>query len=84
MKSEGRKLFLTGATPPCALCHTLADAGATGEIGPVLDEMKPDAAQVEKAIRHGLGVMPANTNLSDAQIKLLAEYVARVTGGAAN
>lgn len=77
---EGKKLFLSGAAPACAICHTLADAGSEGAIGPVLDELKPDATRVEKAIRQGLGVMPANKNLSDAQIKLLAQYVARATG----
>ena len=79
---EGKRLFLTGATPACALCHTLADAGSAGAIGPVLDELKPDAARVEKAVHQGLGVMPANKNLSDAQIKLLAQYVARASGAA--
>ena len=48
----------------------------------MLDELKPDAARVEQAVRQGVGVMPANTTLSDAQIKLLAQYVARATGGA--
>ena len=79
---DGKVLFTKGATPACAVCHTLAHAGAAGEIGPVLDELKPDAARVEKAIRNGIGLMPAYTTLSDAQVKLLADYVARVTGAA--
>jgi cytochrome c6 len=78
---EGKKLFTQTAVPACAVCHTLAHAGATGEIGPVLDELKPDAARVEKAIRNGIGQMPAYQNLSDAQIKELARYVATATGG---
>ncbi len=77
---DGKKLFMNGAVPACALCHTLKHAGAVGEIGPALDELKPDAVRVEKAIRNGIGQMPANTTLSDAQIKLLAQYVARATG----
>lgn len=81
---EGKALFTKGAVPACAVCHTLAHAGATGEIGPVLDELKPNAARVEKAIRNGIGQMPAYTSLSDAQIRQLADYVARVSGGAAN
>jgi mono/diheme cytochrome c family protein len=64
------------------LCHALKHAGATGEIGPALDDLKPDAARVEKAIRNGIGQMPANTTLTDAQIRLLAQYVARATGAA--
>jgi cytochrome c6 len=78
---QGKKLFTQNAVPACAVCHTLADAGATGEIGPILDELKPDAARVEKAIRNGIGQMPAYQNLSDAQIKELARYVATATGG---
>ncbi len=78
---EGKALFTKGAVPACAVCHTLAHAGAAGEIGPVLDELKPDAARVEKAIRNGIGLMPAYTTLSDAQIRQLADYVARVSGG---
>jgi cytochrome c6 len=79
---EGKALFLKGAVPACAVCHTLAHAGATGEIGPVLDELKPNAARVEKAVRNGIGQMPAYTSLSDTQIKQLADYVSRATGAA--
>lgn len=72
----GRQLFQK-AVPACAICHTLADAQATGAIGPVLDELKPDAARVEKAIRNGIGQMPAYTTLSDDDIKTLSAYVAQ-------
>ncbi|WP_144640951.1 c-type cytochrome [Bordetella genomosp. 13] len=78
----GRTLFLKGATPACAVCHTLADAGAAGTIGPDLDEMKPDASRVEKAVRNGIGVMPAFKGLSDADVQALAKYVSSATGGA--
>nr|WP_220476956.1 cytochrome c [Massilia cavernae] len=76
----GKTLFNQTATPACAVCHTLKDAGAAGEIGPNLDELKPDASRVEKAIRNGIGQMPAYTKLSDEQVELLSQYVARVTG----
>jgi mono/diheme cytochrome c family protein len=79
---EGKALFTKGAVPACAVCHTLAHAGAAGEIGPVLDELRPNAARVEKAVRNGIGQMPAYTSLSDSQIKQLAEYVSKVTGAA--
>ena len=49
---EGRKLF-NSLTPSCAICHTLKDAGASGAVGPSLDELKPDAARVAKALRNG-------------------------------
>lgn len=79
LMDDGRKLFTQTVVPACAVCHTLKHAGATGEIGPVLDELKPDATRVEKAIRNGLGQMPAYSTLSDAQIRLLAQYVAAAT-----
>lgn len=77
----GRRLF-HDVTPSCAICHTLEDAGSSGAIGPVLDEIKPDAARVEQAIRGGIGQMPAYTALSDEEIKALAGYVAQASGGA--
>jgi cytochrome c6 len=76
----GKKLFNESAVPACALCHRLKHADAAGEIGPVLDELRPDAAQVEKAIRNGIGQMPAFTTLSESEIKLLAKYVSEVAG----
>lgn len=75
---EGRKLFIS-VVPACALCHTLKDAGATGSVGPSLDELKPDAARVEKAVRNGIGQMPAFTRLTDAQVQALARYVEKAT-----
>lgn len=78
---QGKTLFTAKAVPACAVCHTLAHAGASGEIGPSLDELKPDAERVEKALRNGIGQMPAYTALSDAEIRLLANYVATATRG---
>ena len=76
----GRKLFVKDATPPCALCHTLADAGANANVGPSLDELKPDAARVTQAVKAGIGAMPAYTQLSAEQIQAVARYVARASG----
>ena len=78
----GRRLFVKDATPPCALCHTLADAGATANVGPSLDELKPDAQRVMQAVKAGIGAMPAYTQLSAEQIQALARYVARASGAA--
>jgi cytochrome c6 len=81
--AEGRALFLGGATPPCAICHTLKEAGATGSVGPVLDELRPDEERVAAAVRGGIGAMPSFAgSLSDAQIRALARYVAKASGGA--
>ncbi|GIX24450.1 MAG: cytochrome c [Caldimonas sp.] len=77
----GKQLFLRGATPACAVCHTLADAGAQGAVGPSLDELRPDAQRVAKAVRNGIGVMPSyEQTLSPTQIEALALYVAHATG----
>ena len=76
----GRALFLKSTTPACAVCHTLADAGAAGTIGPNLDELKPDANRVTQAVRNGIGVMPAFEALSDADVQALAQYVSGATG----
>ena len=42
----------------CVGCHTLADAGATGTVGPNLDEAKPPYDLVVKRVTNGMGAMP--------------------------
>ncbi len=80
---RGRELFNTKATPPCALCHTLAAAGSEGQIGPVLDELKPEAARVRRVLQSGMGVMPSYAGkLEAADMEALAQFVAQSTGGA--
>ena len=79
--ATGRALFTQGAKPPCAICHTLAHAEAGGAVGPVLDELKPDAARVAKAMRNGIGAMPSYSGvLSGEQIDTVAFYVSSVSG----
>ncbi|WP_309679748.1 cytochrome c [Polaromonas sp.] len=79
----GKKLFMQAAVPACAVCHTLKDAGASGAIGPVLDELKPDAQRVAKALRNGIGQMPSyKASLSEDQILALSQYVATASGAA--
>ncbi len=78
----GRKVFTEAAQPPCALCHTLEAAGATGTIGPSLDELRPDKARVMEAVRTGIGVMPRFADqLSEQQIEAVADFVARAVSG---
>jgi mono/diheme cytochrome c family protein len=65
----------------CAGCHTLAAAGSQGQTGPNLDDAKPSAAAAERQVRNGGGGMPAfGDQLSDQQIKAVAEYVASSAG----
>jgi cytochrome c6 len=75
---EGRKLF-TSVTPACALCHVLKDAGAQGAVGPSLDELKPDRDRVVKALRNGIGQMPAFPQLTEQQVRALAGYIEQAT-----
>jgi mono/diheme cytochrome c family protein len=66
----------------CASCHTLAAAGASGAVGPNLDERKPDAATVSAIVTSGSGSMPSfSGRLSDAEIEAVAQYVATNAGG---
>nr|WP_255720756.1 cytochrome c [Acuticoccus kalidii] len=82
MLAEGKAVFTETAVPNCGICHTLADAGTAGMIGPVLDDLKPDTARVEKAVTSGVGVMPAYAEtLSADEIEAVARYVATSSGG---
>ncbi|WP_353140940.1 cytochrome c [Limnohabitans sp.] len=77
------KLLFIKAVPACSICHTLNDAQSEGAVGPVLDEIKPNAQRVAKAVRNGLGNMPSyGAKLSDSQIEALARYVSKASGGA--
>lgn len=76
--ASGKDVFTT----TCGGCHTLADAGTSGAIGPNLDDAKPDAATVKAFVRGGGGGMPAfGDKLANAEIDAVAAYVASVAGG---
>lgn len=77
----GRTLFQGGATPACAICHTFEDAGATGTIGPNLDESKLTIDDVKKTLIEGTGVMPSFAeSLTADEIEALAQYVVSTRG----
>ena len=76
---EGKLLFLKGAAPACAICHTLEAAGAAGAVGPSMNELQPDAARVMNALKNGIGQMPAYPSLTPEQMKILSEYVAKAS-----
>ncbi len=64
----------------CGSCHTLADAGTTGTIGPNLDELKPSQQAAQQQITNGGGGMPAfKGQLTPEQIDLLAAVRRPVT-----
>jgi len=75
--AQGKQVF----TQSCGGCHTLKDAGTTGNVGPNLDDLKPDEATVQRQVTNGGGAMPAfKGQLTDAQIKAVAQYVSSVAG----
>lgn len=77
----GREVFTSIAEPTCGSCHTLADAGTTGSVGPNLDSLQPSRDQVAQAVRAGLGVMPSYADqLGDDEIDAVASYVAEASG----
>lgn len=63
----------------CGGCHTLADAGTGGSVGPNLDDLKPDEARVLAAIKEGPGSMPENL-LTGADAEEVAAYVSSAAG----
>jgi cbb3-type cytochrome c oxidase subunit III len=75
--AQGKQVFSTN----CKGCHTLKDAGATGSVGPNLDDLAPDKATVVRQVNNGGGPMPAfKGKLSSAQINAVASYVSSVAG----
>jgi mono/diheme cytochrome c family protein len=76
--AQGKSIF---ASAGCGGCHTLKDAGSSGNIGPNLDQLKPDEPAVERQVTNGGGGMPAfKDQLSQEQIKAVSAYVASVAG----
>ena len=80
--ARGKALFST-VQPACALCHPLKAAASSGQVGPNLDELQPDADRVLRAVREGLGVMPSfEGQLTEQDMRALAAFVAHSSGAA--
>ena len=76
--AAGKAVFKSAG---CVSCHTLKDAGATGTVGPNLDEAKPPASRVVDRVTNGKAVMPSfKGQLSEKQIQDVAAYVSSVAG----
>jgi cytochrome c553 len=74
------KAVFTGASA-CYGCHTLADAGATGAVGPNLDDAAPSAELVVDRVTNGQGGMPSfSGSLTEQQIADVAAYVSQTAG----
>jgi mono/diheme cytochrome c family protein len=77
-KPDGKAVF---ASAGCGGCHTLKAAGATGNVGPNLDQLKPSKDRVAHQVEVGGGAMPAfKGQLTDAQIQAVAAFVASNAG----
>jgi cbb3-type cytochrome c oxidase subunit III len=75
--NDGKSIFSAN----CASCHTLKAAGASGTIGPNLDDLKPSEPIVKHQVEVGGGVMPAfKGTLTAEQIDAVAKFVASSAG----
>ena len=78
--AAGKEVFLGSAA--CGSCHTLADAGTSGSIGPNLDDSQPDFDLVVDRVTNGAGAMPSfSDQLSETDIQNVAAYVSTSAGG---
>ncbi|MEO6388892.1 MAG: cytochrome c [Croceibacterium sp.] len=73
-RAAGRKLFNDNS---CSACHALADAGASGSVGPSLDNTTDlSRPYIIQTVKTGGGPMPAFAGiLTEAQIGTLADYI---------
>jgi mono/diheme cytochrome c family protein len=70
--AAGREIFIAN----CGTCHTFADAGTTGTVGPNLDDANPTSELAVDRVTNGQGVMPSfRDSLSEQQIQDVAAYV---------
>jgi mono/diheme cytochrome c family protein len=92
--AAGKEVFTTTAQPPCASCHTLQDANASGTVGPDLDEVLKgkDAAFIHESIvdpeaeiasGYSAGIMPGvyGEQLDEKQLADLVAYLLEATKG---
>ena len=92
--AAGKEIFTTTAQPTCASCHTLKEAGATGTVGPDLDEVLKgkDAAFIHESIvnpnaeiasGYQANVMPQNfaQQLDEKQLADLVAFLVQATRG---
>ena len=71
--NKGTDVFVEAGN--CAACHSLSDAGSIAEIGPNLNQIRPQVQTILMAVRNGIGVMPAMEGiLTDEEIEAVAHY----------
>jgi len=75
----GKPIFVSAG---CNGCHTMKAAGATGTVGPNLDDLAPELEAIQKQVINGGGGMPPyKGQLSDKQIADVSQYVYESTHG---
>jgi mono/diheme cytochrome c family protein len=92
--AAGKEIFMTTAQPPCGSCHTLAEANASGTVGPDLDQVLKgkDAAFIHESIvdpdaeiasGFSAGIMPAvyGDQLDDQQLADLVAFLEQSVNG---
>jgi mono/diheme cytochrome c family protein len=75
---NGEAIF---ADAGCGGCHVLEAAGASGNVGPNLDESKPSKELVIERVTKGKGAMPSFADsYTPDEIAAVADYVVAATG----
>ncbi|HEU4454822.1 MAG TPA: c-type cytochrome [Longimicrobium sp.] len=75
--AAGEEVF---AANGCGSCHALEAAGASGAVGPDLDESQPSFELAVDRVTNGSGAMPAfGDSLDEQQIRDVAAYVVEST-----
>ncbi len=76
--SPGAKVF---ADAGCGDCHTMRAANAKGNVGPDLDELRPNEETVARQVTNGGNGMPAfKDELTAEEIQQVAGFVATAAG----
>tara|TARA_B100000287_G_scaffold357115_1_gene348252 strand:- start:171 stop:482 length:312 start_codon:yes stop_codon:yes gene_type:complete len=74
----GKDIFLNAGN--CSACHSLQDAGSVANVGPNLNEIRPDIGRVIISVTNGAGVMPSYLGiLSQEEIDAVAYYVSEAS-----
>ena len=74
----GKVVFLNAGN--CSSCHSLKDAGSIANVGPNLNEIRPDIGRVIISVTNGAGVMPSYLGiLSQDEIEAVSYYVSEAS-----
>ena len=74
----GKDIFLNAGN--CSACHSLKDAGSVANVGPNLNDIRPDLGRVVISVTNGAGVMPSYLGmLSEDEIEAVAYYVSEAS-----